>query len=183
MLGYPTEKLTVVKASALLHDIGKIRVPDSILVKPGPLSDAEWHAMREHPRFGAAILKHIEGLSGCLPTIQHHHERFDGTGYPAGLRSSEIPLDARILAVSDAYDAMTSPRPYRRDKMSHQQATDELTRCAGRHFDPEIVRAFEKMWDPLDSSVTASGVTRLAKRPTVASLKILELLPHAAPTL
>jgi diguanylate cyclase (GGDEF)-like protein/putative nucleotidyltransferase with HDIG domain len=177
-LSFPAEKLTEVKASALLHDIGKIRVPDSILVKPGRLNAEEWLAIREHPKFGVAILKHIKGLSGCLPTIQHHHERYDGTGYPAGLTGNDIPLDARILAVADAYDAMTSPRPYRREKMSHQQAVDELARCAGKQFDPEIVRAFERLWDPLDSYVTASGVARLARRTIVPGTKAL-LLPRA----
>lgn len=181
-LGYPAEDLTVVKASALLHDIGKIRVPDTILVKPGPLSDAEWLAMREHPRFGVSILKHIKGLSGCLPTIQHHHERFDGTGYPAGLGSDEIPFDARILAVADAYDAMTSSRPYRGVRLSHQEAIDELARCAGRHFDPKIVRVFDKLWEPLDSHITASGVTRLAKRTTESGQRVLELLSYVAQT-
>jgi len=176
-LGFPAEKLTEVKASALLHDIGKIRVPDIILVKPGRLTDEEWLAIREHPKFGVAILKHITGLSGCLPAIQHHHERFDGTGYPAGLVGSDIPLSARILAVADAYDAMTSPRPYRREKMSHQQAVDELARCAGKQFDPEIVRAFERLWEPLDSCVTALGVARLSRRTIVPGAKAL-LLPR-----
>ncbi len=179
-LNFPAEKLTEVKASALLHDIGKIRVPDSILVKPGHLSDEEWLAIREHPRFGVAILKHIKALSGCLPTIQHHHERYDGTGYPAGLAGVDIPLDARILAVADAYDAMTSPRPYRREKMSHQQAIDELVRCAGKQFDPEIVRAFERLWEPLDSYVTASGVARLARRTLVPGTKALMLPPRVS---
>jgi diguanylate cyclase (GGDEF)-like protein/putative nucleotidyltransferase with HDIG domain len=180
-LGYPADRLTVVKASALLHDIGKIRVPDRILVKPGPLSDDEWLAIREHPRFGVSILKHIEGLSGCLPIIQHHHERFDGTGYPAGLTSSEIPIDARILAVADAYDAMTSPRPYRSDRLSHQEAIEELARCAGTHFDPEIVRTFERLWEPLDSQLTASGVTRRPlKRSSLSRQRVLELLPYVA---
>ncbi|UCC60608.1 MAG: diguanylate cyclase [Dehalococcoidia bacterium] len=110
-LGYTSDKISVIRAAALLHDIGKIRVPDRLLQKVGPLNDDEWLAVREHPKFGVTILKHIEGLSACLPIIQHHHERFDGSGYPAGLTAENIPRDARILAVSDAYDAMTSPRP------------------------------------------------------------------------
>jgi diguanylate cyclase (GGDEF)-like protein/putative nucleotidyltransferase with HDIG domain len=166
VLGYPEDKAGTIKAAALLHDIGKIRVSDRLLTKPGPLSGEEWMSIREHPKFGVAILKHIKGLSGCLPTIQHHHERFDGSGYPAGLAGEDIPIDARILAVADAYDAMTSPRPYRRDRLAHQQAVDELARCAGSHFDPEIVRLFAALWEPLDARMAGGGVSRLTKRLT-----------------
>lgn len=177
-LGYTGDKITVIRAAALLHDIGKIRVPDRLLQKAGPLNDDEWLAVREHPKFGVAILKHIKGLSACLPIIQHHHERFDGSGYPAGLTAEHIPLDARILAVSDAYDAMTSPRPYRRDRMTHQEAIDELARYAGTQFDPEIVEMFSTMWEPLDSHVTTVGVSRITKRRTSSSNSKLELLPY-----
>lgn len=149
-LGYTRDKIETLKAAALLHDIGKIRVPDRVLLKPGPLTDEEWTAIREHPKFGVGILKHIKGLSGCLPTIQHHHEHFDGSGYPAGLAAENIPIDARILAVADAYDAITSPRPYRYRKLAHGEAIDELLRSAGTHLDPEIVRAFAALWEPLD---------------------------------
>ena len=152
-LGYTSDKIAMLKAAALLHDIGKIRVPDNVLLKPGPLNNDEWIAIREHPKFGVIILKHIKGLSGCLPIIQHHHEHFDGKGYPAGLTSDKIPFDARILAVADAYDAMTSPRPYRPQKMHHQDAIDELMRCAGTHFDPEIVKVFTTLWEPLNRGV------------------------------
>jgi HD-GYP domain-containing protein (c-di-GMP phosphodiesterase class II) len=113
------------------------------------LTTEELLAIREHPKFGVAILKHIKGLSSCLPIIQHHHERFDGKGYPAGLIADNIPLEARILAVADAYDAMTSPRPYRPQRLSHQEAVDELLRCAGSHFDPEIVKIFAGLWQPV----------------------------------
>ncbi len=158
-LGYSSDKIAMLKAAALLHDIGKIRVPDSILLKPGSLTDSEWMAIREHPKFGVAILKHIKSLGGCLPVIQHHHEHFDGRGYPAGLRGENIPLDARILAIADAYDAMTSPRPYRSNVLHHQEALEEIVRCSGSYFDPEIVRAFAALWEPLNCrTLTNSAV-------------------------
>ena len=159
-LGYSAERMAKLKAAALLHDIGKIRVPDNILFKPGPLISDEWVAIREHPKFGVAILKHIKGLSGCLPIIQHHHEHFDGKGYPAGLAGDDIPLDARILAVADAYDAMTSQRPYRPSKLTHQDALKEMIRCKGTYFDPEIVRVFTELWKPLDLGELASSYVR-----------------------
>jgi len=159
-LGYSVERIAKLKAAAMLHDIGKIRVPDNILFKPGPLISDEWVAIREHPKFGVAILKHIKGLSGCLPIIQHHHEHFDGNGYPAGLAGDAIPLDARILAVADAYDAMTSPRPYRPNKLTHQDALKELARCKGTYFDPELVRVFTELWKPLDLGELAGSYMR-----------------------
>ncbi len=159
-LGYSAERMAKLKAAAMLHDIGKIRVPDNILFKPGPLISDEWVAIREHPKFGVAILKHIKGLSGCLPIIQHHHEHFDGNGYPAGLAGDDIPLDSRILAVADAYDAMTSPRPYRPNKLNHQDALKELVRCKGTYFDPEVVRVFTELWKPLDLGELAGSYVR-----------------------
>jgi diguanylate cyclase (GGDEF)-like protein/putative nucleotidyltransferase with HDIG domain len=159
-LGYSSDKIAMLKAAALLHDIGKIRVPDSILLKQGPLTDSEWIAIREHPKFGVAILKHIKSLGGCLPVIQHHHEHFDGRGYPAGLRGENIPLDARILAIADAYDAMTSPRPYRPNGLHHQEALEEIVRCAGSYFDPEIVTAFAALWEPLNCHTLTNSAAR-----------------------
>jgi len=159
-LGYSGDKIAMLKAAALLHDIGKIRVPDNILLKPGSLTDSEWIAIREHPKFGVAILKHIKSLSGCLPVIQHHHEHFDGKGYPAGLRGENIPLEARILAIADAYDAMTSPRPYRPNVLHHQEALDEIVRCAGSYFDPEIVRVFASIWETPNCHALTNSATR-----------------------
>jgi diguanylate cyclase (GGDEF)-like protein/putative nucleotidyltransferase with HDIG domain len=159
-LGYSSDKIAMLKAAALLHDIGKIRVPDSILFKPGSLTDSEWIAIREHPKFGVAILKHIKSLGGCLPVIQHHHEHFDGRGYPAGLRGENIPLDARILAIADAYDAMTSPRPYRSNALHHQEAIEEIIRCSGSYFDPQIVSAFAALWEPLNCRTLTNSAAR-----------------------
>jgi len=141
-LGYTPDRVATLRAAALLHDIGKIGVSDQLLVKTGPLSEEDWEPIRSHPRLGVAIIKHVESLSGCLPAILYHHEHYDGTGYPSGLRGENIPLDARILAVADTYDAMTSLRPYREQKFTHEEAIAELKRCVGTQFDPKIVDIF-----------------------------------------
>ena len=141
-LGYSQEKIATLRAAALLHDIGKIGVSDRVLMKSGPLSDEDWEPIRAHPKLGVAILKHVESLSGCLAAIQYHHERYDGAGYPAGLKGENIPLDARIMAVADSYDAMTSLRPYRQGKFTSEQALAELKHCAGAQFDPKIIEVF-----------------------------------------
>ena len=141
-LGYPQERVATLRAAALLHDIGKIGVSDRLLTKTGPLTPEDWEPIRAHPKLGVAILKHVETLSGCLAAIQYHHERYDGSGYPAGLKGENIPLDARIMAVADSYDAMTSLRPYRDGKLSHEEAVVELKRCADAQFDPKIVDVF-----------------------------------------
>jgi diguanylate cyclase (GGDEF)-like protein/putative nucleotidyltransferase with HDIG domain len=141
-LGYSQERIATIRAAALLHDIGKIGVADRLLMKSGPLSDEDWEPIHAHPKLGVAILKHVESLSGCLAAIQYHHEHYDGTGYPAGLKGENIPLDARIMAVADSYDAMISLRPYRQGKFTQEQALAELKRCAGTQFDPKIIEAF-----------------------------------------
>ncbi len=163
-LGYSEEQIATIRAAALLHDIGKIRVSDRLLAKRGPLRDQDWEPIYAHPTLGAAILKHVKSLGGCLAAIQYHHERWDGNGYPAGLEGENIPLDARILAVADAYDAMTSARPYRESKLTHQQAIDELKRNAGTQFDSEIVRVFVALWEPLDSKEAGGGLSRLTQK-------------------
>ena len=134
--------LFLVRLGALLHDIGKIGVPDAILHKPGPLTQEEWEIMRKHPMLGARILGEVDGYFQVLAQIViSHHERWDGRGYPRGLVGEEIPLTARILSVVDAYDAMTSRRPYK-EPMSIAAAEAELHRCAGTQFDPAVVEAF-----------------------------------------
>jgi diguanylate cyclase (GGDEF)-like protein/putative nucleotidyltransferase with HDIG domain len=132
------DKVTTLRAAGLLHDIGKVGVPDSILNKKAPLEDSEWKPIKAHPDLGVEILRHVIDLVNCLPAIRHHHEHYDGRGYPAGLRGGKIPLEARVLAVADAYDAMTSPRPYRK-QLSSEKAIEELKRCAGTQFDPQLV--------------------------------------------
>jgi HD-GYP domain-containing protein (c-di-GMP phosphodiesterase class II) len=128
-------------AGALLHDVGKIGIQDAILLKPGALTDEEWAVMRRHPLIGAEILQRLTHLEGAREIVVAHQERWDGSGYPAGLKGTAIPLCARIFAVADAFDAMTSDRPYRK-KMTYADARKEIERCAGTQFDPEVVEAF-----------------------------------------
>lgn len=129
---------------SLLHDIGKIDVPDSILRKPGPLTSVEWIKMREHPQLGMQILDGIDFLQGASLVVGQHHERWDGKGYPFRLRGNQIDRNARIFAVADAFDAMTSKRVYHAGK-NFDAAAAELRRCAGRQFDPEVVEAFTRL--------------------------------------
>jgi putative nucleotidyltransferase with HDIG domain len=130
----------VLLAGILLHDIGKIFTPKEILYKPGPLTDEEWDVMRRHPVDGADILDRIDGLKEMARNVRHHHERYDGGGYPAGLKGEQIPIGARIASVVDAFDAMISDRPYRK-AMSIEKAIEELLRCRGTQFDPQVVDA------------------------------------------
>jgi HD-GYP domain-containing protein (c-di-GMP phosphodiesterase class II) len=124
-----------------LHDIGKVGIPETILCKSGPLSDLEWIVMRSHPHVGAKIVEPIPFMGEAVEIVRSHHERYDGTGYPAGLRGEEIPLGARVFAIADAFDAMTSDRPYRR-ALPVDEAIDDLRACAGTQFDPACVKAF-----------------------------------------
>jgi len=140
-LGLSEEDRTSLINGALLHDVGKIGVPDAILRKPGPLSPSEWAIMRTHPEKGHQMLRQVGFLGQALPIIHHHHERYDGAGYPDGLQGAKIPLGARIFAVADSFDAMTSNRPYRR-ALSLEDARQEVARCAGKQFDPRVVEAF-----------------------------------------
>jgi diguanylate cyclase (GGDEF)-like protein len=129
------------RVAALLHDVGKIAVPEEILEKPSALTSAEWRTVVQHPRIGQVILEQAAALKDAVPIILHHHERYAGHGYPFGLRANEIPLGARIVAIADAYDAMTNDRPYKR-AISHDQAIAELRRHSGTQFDPELVDLF-----------------------------------------
>jgi putative nucleotidyltransferase with HDIG domain len=136
----PDERVKLHKA-ALLHDIGKIGVPAIILDKPGRLTDKEFRIIQRHPRTGARILEPIAAYAPIMPIVLQHHERFDGSGYPEGLSGKQICLGARILAVADVYDALTSERPYRA-AMTQEQAIDIIQKETGRHFDPDVVKAF-----------------------------------------
>jgi diguanylate cyclase (GGDEF)-like protein/PAS domain S-box-containing protein len=140
-LGLGERDASIVRLSSLLHDIGKLAVPDDILFKPGPLDDHEWDHMRRHPTTALHILGQIRSVADATPAILHHHEHFDGSGYPDGLAGDRIPIASRILLVTDAFDAMTTDRPYRR-AMPVEAAVEELRQGSGSQFDPEVVEAF-----------------------------------------
>ncbi len=145
-LGLPPQELETLRLGATLHDIGKIGVPDGVLLKPGPLDAAEAEIMRRHTIDGAAIVQRIESLRPLVPIVRSHHERLDGSGYPDGLTGDRIPLAARIVAVADTFDAMTTSRPYRR-AMVTESAAAEIRRVRGTHLCPNVVTAFEELYD------------------------------------
>ena len=163
--GLNSIQLKALEFGSLLHDIGKIGVPDAILRKPAKLTEEEWERMREHPLHGQQILRGIKFLEGAARVVAQHHEKWDGSGYPLGLKEEEIDICARIFAVADAFDAITSDRVYRRAQ-SYQAAAAELDHWAGRQFDPQIVEAFHRVppedWDELRRR-------SLMRKPTVGS--------------
>lgn len=144
-----------------LHDIGKVGIPESILCKPCALTEAEWEVMRTHPVIGAQIVEPIRFLGEAVHIVRHHHESFDGRGYPDGLRGAEIPLPARIFAVADSFDAMTSDRPYR-GRMTTEDALREIGSGAGTQFDPEVVEVFVRMIEDGPLVEDEDGFTVLA---------------------
>ncbi len=143
-MGCTFREVQDIRRAALLHDIGKIGIPDQILHKPGPLTEREWAIMRQHPEIGARILRLVHGLNEVARLVLAHHEHYDGSGYPYGLSGDAIPLGARILAVVDAFGAMTTDRVYR-PALSFRDAIAELRRCAGTDFDPKVVDVFLDM--------------------------------------
>ncbi|MCD6599870.1 MAG: diguanylate cyclase [Dehalococcoidia bacterium] len=140
-IGVSPEEVSRISAAALLHDVGKIGVPDKILTKKGELSTLDWEAIRSHPTLGANIVRNVPSLAACVNGVLYHHERWDGTGYPEGLKGDRIPLDARILAIADAFAAMISARPYR-DALSGDKVIEQLRQGAGKQFDPGLVEIF-----------------------------------------
>jgi response regulator RpfG family c-di-GMP phosphodiesterase len=144
-LGLPHEEIERIRIASLLHDLGKLAVPTEILDKPSTLSDLDWQAIGEHPRIGQVILEQASSLREAVPVVLHHHEHFNGSGYPHGLRGKEIPLGARIVAIADAYHAMVHDRPYKTAR-DHQDALRELRVNAGTQFDPEIVNLFCQLY-------------------------------------
>ena len=141
VMGITESDMGWIRYGAILHDVGKIGIPDSILLKPGKLNAEEWEQMKRHPELGFRMLQHIEFLRPALDIVLSHQERYDGTGYPSGLRGEEIPLGARIFAVVDTFDAMTSNRPYRA-ALSIEKAREEVREFSGSQFDPRVTEAF-----------------------------------------
>ena len=156
-VGIPEKELPDIGRGALLHDIGKIGITDAVLLKPGKLTEEEWTVMRTHPQIGFDILKSIPFLGSPADLVLSHQERFDGSGYPRHLSGDAVPLGARVFAIADTYDAITSDRPYRK-RQSHDLAVQEIRRCSGSQFDPRCVDAF--------LSISTSELQALA-RPTV----------------
>jgi putative nucleotidyltransferase with HDIG domain len=152
-LRFSPEQMIALEMAAYLHDIGKIGISEDILLKPGKLTDAEMSQMRHHPLIGANILKPVAFPWPIAPIVRHHHEHYDGAGYPAGLKTEEIPILARVLTVADSFEAMVADRPYRRGR-SQQEAMLELRRCSGTQFDPRIVDAFIEVLESSDEDMS-----------------------------
>jgi diguanylate cyclase (GGDEF)-like protein/putative nucleotidyltransferase with HDIG domain len=140
-IGLSPDEVANVSTAALLHDIGKIGIPDKVLNKKGKLNEEDWEVIKAHPGLGANIVSNIPNLAPCVNSILHHHERWDGGGYPEGLKGEEIPIEARILAIADSFEAMTSARPYR-PALSLEEVVKELRQGAGLQFDPKLVEVF-----------------------------------------
>lgn len=145
LLGWDDERIAALRFGAPLHDIGKVTVRGELLRKPGPLTLAELTEIRMHPTAGAALVAPLRSGRVALPYVLFHHERWDGSGYPAGIRGGAIPLEGRLLGVADAFDAMTSARPYRH-ALSTDRALAEIAICAGTQFDPVVAEAFLEVW-------------------------------------
>ncbi len=158
--GSEGQELEEIARGALLHDIGKIGISDTILLKPGKLTDEEWAEMRKHPQLGYEILRGINYLDGAAELVLRHHERWNGSGYPGGLREDSIPFGARIFGVVDSFDAMTSDRPYRR-ALSYEHAREEIQRLSGVLYDPKVVEAFLAIprfeWDQISKLSAGLG--------------------------
>jgi len=144
-LGLPESEIERIRVASLLHDLGKLAIPEAILTKPGELNDPEWRIVSEHPKIGQVILEQAGALRDAATIVLHHHEWYDGRGYPHGLAGEEIPVGARIVAIADAYEAMVAGRPYR-DAITHEAAIQELRRHGGMQFDPQLVEAFADLF-------------------------------------
>jgi putative nucleotidyltransferase with HDIG domain len=155
-LGWTAENVEALRLGGLLHDVGKLAISAQVLTKAGPLDADELAAVRAHPVTGVRLLESIDAAKPALACVLFHHERWDGGGYPTGRAGDDIPLDARVLAIADAYDAMTTSRPYRR-AFSTNEALGEIVRCAGTQFDPVIATLFVALWSEASPAVAAAG--------------------------
>ena len=171
-LGLDKEQMKALEFGSLLHDIGKIGVPDAILRKPAQLTSEEWVKMREHPLHGQQILREIRFLEGAARVVAQHHEKWDGSGYPLGLTGEEIDMNARIFAVADAFDAMTSDRVYRAGR-SYEVAAAELDRCTSQQFDPRVVTAFHRVPSEDWEELRRHSLRRAQETPASTSLSEL----------
>ena len=158
LLGLTPAEINAVRHGALLHDVGKLAIPNEILHKPGPLTAAEWRVMAEHPAIGERILRRTPQLGHLAPIVRHEHERWDGDGYPDGLAGTAIPIASRIILVCDAYNAMITTRPYR-EAMSPRDAVAELRDKSGTQFDPQVVAALLKRLRVASLSASAGAAT------------------------
>jgi diguanylate cyclase (GGDEF)-like protein len=163
-VGYDKDGIRRIRAASLLHDIGKLNLPDSILTKRGPLTNEEWELIKNHPQLALDIVKYVVGLRDCINAILYHHERYDGQGYPKGLKGKDIPLDARIMTIADSYDAMKSERNYKARGMTEEEALKELEKCAGTQFDPELIDVFVKLRrESIETALYQAAVPNLRK--------------------
>jgi putative nucleotidyltransferase with HDIG domain len=160
-LGLDESSLGDLEVAALLHDIGKVGIPDAILNKPAKLTSEEYALMKKHPEYGWAVLRQIPGMERASLVILHHHENFNGNGYPAGLRREEIPLGSRIVSVIDAFDAMVSSRPYRQG-LPLEEAERRLLEASGTQFDPDVVKSFLPLARAEASAVFAAAGTTVS---------------------
>ena len=180
-IGHLDHQLRSIAMGAWLHDIGKLAIPDRVLLKPGPLTDAEWQIMRRHARLGYELVKSISFLAGASEIVLTHHERFDGSGYPQGLRGEEIPFGARIFAVADTLDAMTSDRPYRA-ALPLQAARDVIERGSGTLFDPLVAAAFLRVPNETWAIIARETVTVQPSAVLAGgTIQILTRLPISPP--
>jgi HD-GYP domain-containing protein (c-di-GMP phosphodiesterase class II) len=145
-VGLPEGDIERIQTASLLHDLGKLAIPDRILSKPAPLSPAEWRTIIEHPKIGQVVLEQAGAIRDAAAIVLHHHEWFDGRGYPYGLAGNEIPVGSRIVAIADAYEAMISSRPYK-ETLTHEQALAELSRARQTQFDPDLVDVFVALFE------------------------------------
>ena len=171
-MGISSATLYNVEKAASLHDIGKVGIPDSILRKAGPLTDEEFRIVKRHSEIGADIISKAQGMYDISQIILHHHERYDGRGYPDGISGTDIPLESRIIAIADSIDAMTSKRVYR-DSMSLDECRAEIERNIGTQFDPAIARIVLKNWDGI-SDIVMLHPKRLAQNDEANAVGTLE---------